>query len=304
MKNKFNKIIVGFICALSVALMLPIGVSADFGPKDSVRIIFENMGDELCYGTLLSKNSSTGPNSVWDGNEDHIYNYNLDIDIWRAFVEYEDSDGFYFLQTADLVSQTKRIEWTYYPPQTFKILLYYPESGTFVVSGIYEQYAFDTYYTVDMQGTAIGSVEYNSELSTDKRIIAYRSYNYMLEASSLAVRMIITIAVEVVIALFFKINGKKQLLLLIGANTITQFLLNIALNLIARYYRGLISLIVFYALFEMIVFAIEAALYCKFMNKWTDNKLGNRQYVLYALTANTVSFFIGVIAALIFPNFV
>ncbi len=303
MKNKFYKIIVGFICALTVALMLPIGVSADFGPKDSVRIIFENMGDELCYGTLLSKNSSTGPNSAWDGNEDHIYNYNLDIDIWRAFVEYEDSDGFYFLQTAEMVSQTKKIEWTYYPPQTFKILLYYPESGTFAVSGIYEQYAFDTYYTVDMQGKTIGSVEYNGELSTDKRIIAYRSYNFLLEGSSLAIRMIITVAVEIAIALFFKIKTKKQLLFLVAANAGTQLLLNIALNLMARYYRGLVSLIVFYALFEMIVFAIEAMLYCKFMNKWTEDKLRNRRYVLYALAANTSSFLLGVIAAFIFPNF-
>ena len=29
--------------------------SADTGSKASVRINFENMGDELCYGTLLSK---------------------------------------------------------------------------------------------------------------------------------------------------------------------------------------------------------------------------------------------------------
>ncbi len=304
MKNKFYKIIVGFICALTVALMLPIGVSADFGPKDSVRIIFENMGDELCYGTLLSKNSSTGPNSAWDGNEDHIYNYNLDIDIWRAFVEYEDADGFYFLQTAEMVSQTKKIEWTYHPPQAFKILLYYPESGTFAVSGIYEQYAFDTYYTVDMQGKTIGAVEYNGELSTDKRIIAYRSYNYMLEAGSLAARIIITIAVEMGFALFFELRAMKQLLLLIGVNTGTQIILNVLLNLVARDYRGLIPLMVFYALFEIVVFAIEAVIYCKFMNKLSDKKRANRYYVLYALVANAASLLAGILAALLYPNLV
>lgn len=40
---------------------------ADLGPKPSVVINFENMSDELCYGTLLSQQPSTGPSSVWDG---------------------------------------------------------------------------------------------------------------------------------------------------------------------------------------------------------------------------------------------
>ena len=72
---------------------------------------------------------------------------------------------------------------TYYPPPKFKILLYYPETETFVSSGIYERYAFDTYYTVDMNGMDIGSMEYNEGMSTSGRLNAYRSYHCLLYTS-------------------------------------------------------------------------------------------------------------------------
>ena len=157
---------------------LPITAKADMGPKPSVRIQFKNMGDDLCYGTLLSKEKCTGPAQVWDGTvrNEQLY-YDLDRSIWKSFVDYKDPDGYYFLQRGWTVSETGEIAWTYYPPQDFKILLYYPETGIFVSSGSYERYAFDTYYTVDMEGVQIGSVEYNENLSTNERINAYRSYN-------------------------------------------------------------------------------------------------------------------------------
>ena len=73
--------------------------SADTGPKPSVRVTFENMGDELCYGTLLSKTPSTGPARAWDGTEDGKPIFNgANETVWRAFTEFKDEDGFYFLQ--------------------------------------------------------------------------------------------------------------------------------------------------------------------------------------------------------------
>ena len=124
------------LCAVMIAVGFPVTVRADMGPNPSVRIHFENMGDELCYGTLLSKTKSTGPASAWDGieyhakhNENKSYSYAaFDYETWKVFAEYQDEDGYYFLQEGWKVSETKKIEWTYYPPQSFKILLYYPET--------------------------------------------------------------------------------------------------------------------------------------------------------------------------------
>ena len=68
MKNrKYSPVFMMFLCMIMVVLLFPMTVNADMGPKASVRIQFEHMEDELCYGTLLSKEKSTGPASAWDG---------------------------------------------------------------------------------------------------------------------------------------------------------------------------------------------------------------------------------------------
>ena len=296
------------LCVVFVFFALPMTANADMGPKASVRIRFENMGDELCYGTLLSKRKSTGPESAWDGTEENArtsenfpYSDYLDRNIWEAFVNYKDPDGYYFLQVGWKVSETGEIAWTYYPPSSFKILLYYPETKTFVSSGICERYAFDTYYTVDMDGVNIGSVEYDETHSTNERIDAWRSYNYRQELWSLAARIVLTILIEMLVALLFGFRKKKQLLILALVNVITQIALNVALNLI-NYSSGPLAFAVFYVILEIAVFAIEAILYCTVLKKVSEAKKKNWYYIIYSLVANSVSFGAGFFLARILPG--
>lgn len=290
-----KKIIICFLILLSLSVVLvPSKVaSADTGPKPSVRVQFENMTDTLCYGTLLSKSPSTGPYSVWNGNEENIYNYSLDIEIWRAFVSYVDDNGYYFLQTAWKVSETKEIAWTYYPPQNFKILLYYPQTNKFVVSDIYEKYAFDTYYTVNMKGLDFGAVDYNEDLSTDERLHAYPSYNFGLEITLLILRIIVTILIEIIIAFLFGFRKKEQVLLIVIVNSVTQVILNLLLNFASRYLGGALAVSLYYVIAEIVVFLIESFVYCKFINKWTALPKSKGIIILYCLVANLVSFGIG-----------
>ena len=278
----------------------PITAKADMGPKPSVRIQFKNMGDDLCYGTLLSKEKCTGPARVWDGTARNEQLYDLDRSIWKAFVDYKDPDGYYFLQRGWAVSETGEIAWTYYPPEDFKILLYYPETETFVSSGSYERYAFDTYYTVDMEGVRIGSVEYNENLSTNERINAYRSYNYRMELLSLTIRIFLTIAIEMAVALLFGFRRKKQLQILALVNITTQLLLNLLLNII-HYNSGPLAFVISYVFFEVIVFALEAGLYCRLLKKVSEKK-ENRYYVLYSFVANSASFWVGYYLAAALPG--
>ncbi|MBE6610137.1 MAG: hypothetical protein E7634_05680 [Ruminococcaceae bacterium] len=298
--KKYQKLTVFLLCAVMI-FVLALPISADMGPKPSVRVNFENLGDELCYGTLLSQKESTGPQSVWDGNEEHIYNYDLDIEIWRKFVEYKDSDGYHFLQIGWKVSDTKQLAWTYYPPYSFKILLYFPESDTFAVSGICERYAFDTYYTVDMDGFKIGSVELDKEQSTDERIDAYRSYQWQGEILSLIARILITIAIEMIVAILFGFRGKKQLVTLILTNSVTQIVLNLLLNVI-NYNSGQYAFTFWYVVFELTVFAIEAAIYCLLLKKYSEKPKKNSFYCAYAFIANAVSFAAGLWLAHVIPG--
>lgn len=287
MKEKLTQLIFVFLCLI---MMFPIGVSGDTGPKPSVRIQFKNMGDELCYGTLLSKEESTGPARAWDGEEENINLDFVDRDIWEAFVNYEDSDGYYFLQWAWKVNDTKELAWTYYPPNEFKVLLYYPETNTFISSDVCKRYAFDTYYTVDMDGIEIGSIKYDENLSGNQRLNMHKSYEFKNEVKALVCRILITVVVEALIGLLFKFRNKELLYILL-INVITQIILNVLLNV----YTGFGYYFVYLSL-ESLVFVIETIFYCLMFKK----KKG--YCVLYALVANIASFVIGLYLANLFPG--
>ena len=297
----FAVLLTWLLIAVMVITCFPVNANADTGPKPSVRITFENLGDELCYGTLLSSKESTGPSSAWDGTEENArhnenpngyYSYqSFGYDIWKAFVDYAENDSFYFLQEAWKVNETKELAWTYYPPSEFKILLYFPGTGEYAVSDVYERYAFDSYFTVNMDGVKL-SVDYNEELSSDERINAQRSYDYATEIGALAARIVLTILIEMVIALVFGYREKKQLLLLVGMNGGTQIVLNVLLNII-NYNSGRIAFILFYILFEIIVVIIESVVLLAFLNKVSTKPRKRWLMILYVLVANYISFWSG-----------
>lgn len=290
------------VCTLLAVLLIPSIAYADAGPKASVNIRFENMGDELCYGTLLSASSDLGAYTAWDGTEESAvhrgthpdYSLALDYDTWKSFVEYRDSDGYYFLQEGWNISETKEIDWSYCPPEQFKILLYYPETDTFVVSGIYERYAFHSYYTVDMTDVKITSEE-------SATLTAHRSYRYGVEILALLARIIITILFEMSLAQLFGFTQKHQLKLLAIVNIVTQIILNVLLNVVNYKLGGLIFYFG-YILLEFLVFIIESIVYCRLLKKMSDPPRGNLFYIFYSFVANAVSFYAGMQIATYFPG--
>lgn len=290
---KRRKIICLLISTLFILALLTISVSADTGPKPSVRVSFENMGDGIYYATLLSKTDSTGPFSVWDGNEEEAWHSGNDRyeestpeEIWRAFVEYKDNDGYYFLQGAIWeVSENKELAWTYYPPKSFKVLIYNPENETFLASDVCEKYAFDSYFTAKIDGEIIS---------------VRRSYKWGLEVASLLARILVTIAIEIGIALAFGFRNKKELLILVIANATTQIILNVILNII-NFNSGQRAF-VGYILLEIAVFVIEAILYTFLMRRLSENPKPIWLCILYALVANLASFAIGLLIARIIPG--
>ncbi len=301
------------LCAVSFLLIFPLTASADTGPKPSVKVTFNGLGDELCYATLLSKTDSTGPASVWDGteenarhNENESYSYaELDYKTWKAFVDYKDADGFYFLQCGWQINETKSLDWAYYPPEIFKILLYFPESNTFAVSKIYERYAFDSYFTVDMSGSVIAAVdrpEYSeAESYNEISITAERDYNTKREILSFALRIALTVVIETAVAFLFGCTAKKQLLLIVGVNAVTQLILNIMLNTVCLN-SGYSEYIVTYILLELAVFVTEAVIYSVFLNKLSDKPKKRGIAIIYALAANACSFAAGLALSKIIPT--
>ena len=124
------------LLALLIAAMLLCCIAmADTGPKPSAAFTLTGMPDEDYYVTMLSEIDQYGPHHTYTegeeipgwvlsgGVEDPAY------PIWQKFVDYADADGYYFL--CDLFTQQHgdaEFGWAYYPPERFKLLLYFPES--------------------------------------------------------------------------------------------------------------------------------------------------------------------------------
>ncbi|MBR6518557.1 MAG: hypothetical protein IKT63_02660 [Oscillospiraceae bacterium] len=277
------------LLCITVFLSLTITASADIGPKPSVRITFEGVenGTEY-YGTLLSERKSTGPASAWDGVPGHEDHYNYSYELWKVFADYTDEDGYYFLQEVWDCTGTNQLNWTYYPPSPFKILLYFPETDTYLVSDIYERYAFDSYYTVNL-----------SDLSSDS-MTAEESYNFTWEIISLLARIAATILLEIAIAFIFGYREKKALRFIAVVNIITQIALNVALNII-NYNMGSMAFTFFFVIMEIAVFALEAVIFALLLKRFTS-KSDKARSTAYAFAANAASFAIGLWLSHIIPG--
>ena len=283
------KKILSLLLCIAVFLSIAVTASADIGPKPSVRITFEGVenGTEY-YGTLLSERKSTGPASAWDGVPGHEDHYNYSYELWKIFADYTDTDGYYFLQEVWDCTETNQLNWTYYPPSPFKILLYFPNTDTYYVSDIYERYAFDSYYTVNL-----------SDLSSET-MTAEESYNFTWEIISLLARIVATILLEIAIAFIFGYREKKALRFIAVVNIITQIALNVALNII-NYNMGSMAFTFFFIIMEIAVFALEAVIFALLLKRFTA-KSDKARSTAYAFAANTASFAIGLWLSHIIPG--
>ena len=103
------------------------------------------------------------------------------------------------------------------------------------------------------------------------------------------------------VALLFGFRQKKQLLILAVVNIITQIILNVLLNVI-NYNSGPLAFTFFYVLFELIVFALEAVLYCTILKRISEKKKEDAYYILYSFVANLISFGAGLFLAAKLPG--
>lgn len=292
MKKKFA---LAALMLFAFLFALPIPAFADMGPKPSVVVTFQNLKQQNCYVTLLAKEESTGPYGVYNPTYNDKYMGDAP-EIWQKFVDYKDAGGFHFLQFYQKLGNDGVFKWGYFPPKEFKILMYFPDDNSFAVSPeSYQSYAFSSYFTVD------ASTLNKSPIPNGAAIHARQSYNYTGEALSLLVRTVITIAIELLIALPFGYLAKQQLGFIALVNVATQLILNILLNLV-NYNQGGLMYLLIYVFLEIFVFAAEAAIYA---NSATLKKYAKPERklhpVLYAFIANLASYIAGIFLYLHIP---
>ena len=300
------------LALLLVCTALP--VHADTGPKPSVTINVKGLEGRECYVTLLSTVQSTGPHSSgWkinpygeryrDPNASHMDKDAPGYSAYCAFLDYEkdDPEGLFFLgeYSFGVVTDTEPFRWGYYPPNTFKVLLYFPETDSFAVTGeLAERYAFDSYYTVDLTGLELVPGETVSGLT------AAKSYSYAGELLGIAVRAVITAAIELILAwAVFGLRGTKQLRFILLVNLVTQLGLNLGLNWYA-YRNGSGYLFLPYLLMELAVVAVELTAYVLWLPELPASKRERLKAVgTYAWFANACSWLAGYGLARILPGF-
>lgn len=280
-----------WLCLMMVVLMIPIfplKVRADMGPKPSVNLTFEGLEDEKYYVTLVTKQLSCGP---WDMNNEYA-EWSGEKEVWDKFKSFSGTDGYFFLGYFEEASETDRFSWTYYPPETFRILIYFSEADQLVVSDeVYKTYAFDSYFTVDMSGFKIESVTADlSGKAQTEELSVKKSYDFTGELVSFFCRVVATILIELAIAWVFRYCRKSQMKVIALTNVVTQILLNILLSVI-RYKAGGFAFVLGYVFMELLVFVIEGVTFAVLLNK--PEKTGKLRAWMYALVANTASFWIG-----------
>lgn len=288
------------LCLIVLLLLLfPVTVRADIAPKERVDLFFENMPDESFYVTLLSSEVSSGPYTVFS-EEDSDSRYregDKDYDIWKAFVSYEDRDEFHFLQYFEKGSDTGHFEWFSRCPYTFKVLLYFPESGSYAVSEqIYTQYAFDSNFTVDLSG-----VDGMEDVMLDAGRIQ-KSNDYTGEWASAAARMGATVILELLAGLLFGYWTKRDIRLIVLVNVLTQVLLNILLVFVSIH-RGPYAFVFHYIWTELLVLVIEAFIYQKWLGPAAEAaEKKSRKPIAYAVVANLFSFGMGLVLMRLLPG--
>lgn len=286
-----RRLFCGSILALLLVCLLPLWAAADTGPKPSITVTPEGFGEDACYLTLLSQTETTGPWSKHESfaaSKDSYGDPEADEAIWTAFNDYQDAEGFLFLGCYGEVTGGQMFCWSYYPPDTFKVLAYFPDSGTFAVGPATEREEFSARYTV-------------SPSETGETLLIEKARNQEAENKSFVGRLVLTLALELAVAVVFAFRAKRQIITIVCMNLITQVGLNQAITHLFPvvssrwYWPGLLVL-------EVLIFLVEGAVYAKLLPRWKKDPAAVCHPWKYALAANVASFGVGLILARLIPG--
>lgn len=314
-EDPMKKSLRSLLAFLIAATVLCCIAMADTGPKPSASFTFTGMPDEDYYVTMLAEVDAYGPHRVHQPGSE-IPGYVLEqgeqdpaYPAWQKFVDYKDPDGYYFLE--DLFEQCHGDDeagWRYFPPERFKLLLYFPESDTFLCSPVTARYAFDSVYRLDLGGkspaevAALTLTDPNGDPLPTGTVTLDKADGTHQQIVGFFGRLGITLVIELALAWGWKYRKGSQLLFIGVANLVTQCLLNASLLYWGARETSRGAIIFWYILLELAVTGIEAAAYA-YLLPGTDRKdpAVRRHAALYALSANLLSFVAGLALSELFP---
>lgn len=270
-------------------------VNADTGPKPTLEITVINPEDSSYYLDLLGKEGEYGYFEATNGNEEYdnmhdqpIYKYNKDG--WKAIhMRTWLLNGKLTGDPAEKDKNGKVLTMKHSfgyvgVPQKFKIIIQ-KSDGTIQVSDIIRNGYFNARVKYDMKTNQVLSVRGNilkNGAKLDKEFLK----DYL-------VRLLLTLIIEVFLAIPFFYSKPKRLLLIAVVNIITQTFLTIAMLFNYPFMSNMpfnTGYLAVLAIGEVLVFLAEYLIYVKLFGK--EEKT---QIAAYTLIANAVSIAAGFI---------
>lgn len=268
------------LMVFSIVFLLPFIAYADIGPKPSIKLIVLNPPEDEYYLDLLidseKKNSYTNIDEDDELDEDMLnilkeYNENG----WRPALVTGTNVPLFGNLTGEKEGDTMVHKFSYLgTPKRFKVILV-EKSGKVTVSEDIERKAFESTVYYDYATNEIW--ESSATLSYIKQFI---------------MTFTATIIVEGIILILFRFSLKKNWKPFVMVNLFTQILLTLIV-FSAMYFAGSMAAFLLYIPFEIVILIIESKLFKKYLQEYSI-----RRRILYAITANVVSFMLGMWAIL------
>ena len=258
-----------------ILLLLPFFVTvvhADIGPKPSIDLTVEGLGEGEYYLSIFGDDSVSGPNRPYEsGNGNLVVDLSkFPEDIVKTFIDYKSGEYCFWGYIDKVTKEDNTVRWGYYAPDKFMIVIITPD-GKLIASEPQQKGKLADYYICTVKDGTI-------ELSDN--------YDYGKEILRMMIRVVFTIIIELGIGLLFRFTAKEEVLLIVKTNIFTQLFLNIALTF-TNILGGIFGALLIMFPLEFLIFMIEGFIYSRKMEgkawpKW-----------IYSLVANAVSFYAG-----------
>ena len=281
-KNKIILFLIIVSFAIVVFMAFPMPVSADTGPKASLKISVKNLPEGEVYLDLLvdypaQMGEDGKPFGVETDYSSEYYNQDMiailkayNVDGWRPALVTGTSAPLWGSLKVDVYSGNATSSFSYFGvPSRFKIIVV-TENGDVVVSNIVEKKAFQSVVDFDF---ATGIAKERS-LAT-------------LAVKQFAVTLPITLAIEALVLLAFGFSMRQNWKPFLLINLCTQVGLHLGI-MFANSMFGFVAGLLAYVGLELTIFIVEAVLFALLLKQ--HSKL---RRVLFALSANAASFIVG-----------
>lgn len=295
--SPITKMITVLITALMCLTVFSKTLWADTGPKRSLEIEIKNAPSEPYYVAILDDqeymrdiNDRPGCDHIPEGEEwvrEMFFDYNVE-----GFQIFTYAGGYNSIEYSEEdIGDDCLVSYNYMVPSTFKVMLV-TQSGKSSVSNEITAQAFHAEFEYDYAANKI--IEVGGFLSNiDKDDDCYERYepDYAGLAVESLIYLAITLTVEGLVLLCFRLFTKKNLKAFLIINIATQLLL-FAYNLFCLIFEPMLrSHFQYWFAVEAVIMLIEVLWYRKkLVNKQGNISAGRN--IAYGITANLISMFI------------